>query len=179
MLFSLLRSLRARCTLAVWLMSAGCAGDVASPMPLAASYKLSLYDGAVLPVTLRNIVTILPAGGAGLTCAERLVNATLSIDALSKAIVTDTLRTSCDDGRPDATRTLSRVGTASTVGDTTRFDYLANGTSVSSRSFARRSGAGLLIFRTETDQRLITSPGSPPATTVEYDFTPRLYVPNP
>ncbi|MDQ2668711.1 MAG: hypothetical protein M3Z05_22345 [Gemmatimonadota bacterium] len=176
MSFRSFRSPRARCTLVLALLTAACAGDVTAPTPLAASYKLSLYNGAVLPVGLRNIVAISPTGGVVFNCAERLVNATLVIDVAGTAVAT---RTSCDDGRPDVVRTLSSMGTVSATGDTTRIAYAATSTSFSYRTFARRSGTGLLIFRTEIDRPLILSTGSPAATTIEYDSTQRLYVPNP
>ena len=162
-------------------LCAGCAGDSTAPPPTIGAYKLTLYDGKALPVGLRNLVSIPANGGTGFTCNIRLTGATLSIDAGSNASSTDTLRTVCDDSRPDVTTTLSRSGSVSAIGDTTVITYPATPTQPTARTFARQSGTGLLVFRTETDMQLITSvgssPGSAPATTILYDFTQRLYVP--
>lgn len=49
-----------------------------APLPLAGSYKLSLFNGSALPVTLSRLVSIPANGGAGFSCDNRLVGATLS-----------------------------------------------------------------------------------------------------
>ncbi|MEP6620870.1 MAG: hypothetical protein ABJE47_16215 [bacterium] len=160
---------------ALAVVSIGCSGEITAPVPLVGSYRLSLYNGAALPVTLRRLTSIPVNGGPATSCDIRLVGATLTIDGAGSATAADTVRTTCDDGRPDVVTANSNQGSVTAVGDTAAIAYPANGNALAYRSFVRRNGSGVLIFRTEIDQPVIGSTSTPPATTLSFDGTQRVY----
>ncbi len=52
--------------------------------------------------------------------------------------------------------------------------YPVSGLYDSYRTFARRSGTGILVFRTETDERKVTPAGSPAGTKLVISLRQRL-----
>ena len=161
----------------IMVVAGACGGELTAPIPLAGSYKLSLFNGSALPVTLSRLVSIPANGGAGFSCDNRLVGATLSIESTGLATTADTVRVVCDDGRPDVVTAYPNRGTVTMVSDTARIAYPAAGNATSYRTFTRRNGTGVLIFRTEIDQPVVGSTGSPPSTTLAFDLRQRVYVP--
>ena len=123
-----------------------CSGDATGPAAVAGSYSLSLYDGAVMPVTVSEFSGVPFIGSFPYTCRLRFAGAGLVIETSGTAVMSDTLRTTCEDGSPDLTHVTSSTGVVSVSGDTITTSYPVSGLSDSYRTFARRSGTGLLIF---------------------------------
>jgi hypothetical protein len=172
------RSARALRAIVIALAVVSCSADLTGPAALVGSYRLSLYNGAVMPVTLSEFTGTSFLGGS-FPCRSRFSGAALIIDAAANAIASDTLRVTCDDGSPDVVVMKSSTGSVSVSGDTTIISYPVSGLYDSYRTFARRSGTDILVFRTETEERLVTSTGSPAGTKRVVSLTPRLYVVQP
>ncbi|MDQ2667702.1 MAG: hypothetical protein M3Z05_17045, partial [Gemmatimonadota bacterium] len=74
------RSARALGAITIALVAVSCSADVTGPAALIGSYRLSLYDGAVVPVTLSEFTETDFIGGLTYPCQSRFSGAALSIE---------------------------------------------------------------------------------------------------
>ena len=137
-------------SLALAALLSGCADSPTHASPLRGEYSLSLYDSRRPPIVLTRVVSIPVSGGAGVSCDYQLVAERLTITELGEVTRNESLRTVCDDGRPDATSTKLVFGVALSSGGGLVIDFGADDTVDSERYYVRLESGSLYVDKRES-----------------------------
>jgi hypothetical protein len=166
---------RVACVLLVAACGDGGTGTGPSGL-LDGSFALVRVEGAPLPITLGRIVSVSLPDGVQLTCTQYLTAMRIDVTSFGSATRNESRLVTCDDGRADATSSLTVAGTVSAIGDGWRFDFAAMNSFFAARYFGRMDGSNLTIVRRETDVTIET-PGQTgtPAPIVNVDLSQLLF----